>query len=110
MMTENPPASAASGEWPERDALYVSIEAAVVVGHANFMSTGKEIGVARYITEAVYQSLTNWTLDDLRDRIEQAIHDRCATFEVQFDGGPGDVVGVPDAALIAAKEVLSGRP
>lgn len=40
-------------------------------------------------------------------RIEQAILDRAATWEVEFvEGPPGHAVGVADAALIAAREVL----
>lgn len=98
----------ANGE-PEKDALYTTIEAAAVVGYSNWLASGKSIGVAHYITETVYGALTDYgVIDALRDRIEKAIHARCATFEVTFDAGPGDVVGVPDAALIAAKEVLSG--
>lgn len=39
----------------------------------------------------------------LRDRIAVAIFDEAATWEQQFDGGPGHVVGVPDAATVAAR-------
>ena len=52
-------------------------------------------------------------VDDLNElaylayRIEQAILDRAATWEVEFvEGPPGHAVGVADAALIAAQEVL----
>jgi hypothetical protein len=41
--------------------------------------------------------------DELRAQIEAAILSEAATWEVQFDAGPGQVVGVPDAAFVAAR-------
>lgn len=48
-------------------------------------------------------------LDALSARFEQLIHDEAATWEVDFDAGPGAVVGVPDAARVIARHVL-GKP
>lgn len=42
-------------------------------------------------------------IDSLRDRILVAIFDQAATMEHEFPAGPGHVVGVPDAATVAAK-------
>lgn len=39
----------------------------------------------------------------LRDRIFVALSDEAPTWEEQFPAGPGHVVGVPDAATVAAK-------
>ena len=38
--------------------------------------------------------------------IRQVIQDRAATFEHQFDAGPGEVVSVSDAANVAARWML----
>ena len=48
-------------------------------------------------------------VEALAARYEQIIHERAATWETQFDAGPGDVVSVKDAAWVIAKEVIGGH-
>jgi hypothetical protein len=45
-------------------------------------------------------------IDQIRGVIQQTIFDQTATWEESFDAGPGTVVGVPDAALVAAQTVV----
>lgn len=46
-------------------------------------------------------------LESLADRLTEVIHERAATWETQFDAGPGDVVSVKDAAWVIAKHLLT---
>jgi hypothetical protein len=48
----------------------------------------------------------NEIFDEAVAKIERRILDEAATWEVQFDGGPGQVVSVSDAAHVAAQWFL----
>lgn len=48
--------------------------------------------------------------DPLAQRIRQALYDEAATWGEDFDGGPGAVVSVADAAVVAARFMHSAGP
>lgn len=46
-------------------------------------------------------------VEALAERLKEVIHDRAATWETQFDAGPGQVVSVSDAAWVIARWLLT---
>ena len=45
-------------------------------------------------------------INQIRGAIQATIFDQAAVWEEQFDSGAGLVVGLPDAALVAAQTVV----